>query len=82
MIKAGTIREGCFDKVLSKKTCIIEKLHSCAPWAHLHLERVLDKPFSFLLKPRDTDGVSHVRLTNVKFVALTFFVTKKLATLA
>lgn len=46
------------------------------------VERVLDKPFSLLLKPRDTDGVSHVRLTNVKFVALTFFVTKKLATLA
>lgn len=46
------------------------------------LERVLDKPFSLLLKLRDIDGVSHVRLKNVKFVALTFFVTKKLATLA
>lgn len=45
-------------------------------------ESVLDKPLSLLLKPRDTDDVSHVRLKNVKFVALTFFVTKKLATLA
>lgn len=45
-------------------------------------ESVLDKPLSLLLNPRDTDAVSHVRLKNVKFVALTFFVTKKLATLA
>lgn len=36
----------------------------------------------FASKTQNTDGVSHVRLTNVKFVALTFFVTKKLATLA
>lgn len=71
-----------FGQSFKQENDLIEKLHSCAPWVHLHLERVLDKPLSLLLKPGETDGISHVRLTNVKFVALTFFVTKKLATLA
>lgn len=68
-----------FWQSFKQKTCIIVKLHSCAPWAYLHLKRVLDKSFSLLLKPRDTDGVSHVRLNKCEVCSFNFFCNKEIS---